>query len=194
MSGRSGAIGRAFWDTYEAQFWPPNGVMDQRWKGPLHGTATSYNGVPAATYVYTSGGLNAPISQMGGPEKFASITDGTANTLLAGEYTPLDEKASTGDLASRRATFWAYTYASYNQSSITTESRIFGESYAKCVALQNTGQGGDNPCKRMFGSHHSNGANFVMCDASVRFVPYAVDINVLAAAATIAGGEAVPLP
>src|SRR5262245_8842573 len=25
VSGRSGAIGRAFWDTFEAQFWPPAG-------------------------------------------------------------------------------------------------------------------------------------------------------------------------
>src|SRR5204862_2689865 len=74
VSGRSGAIGRGFWDTFEPNFWPPNWVMLQEWRGALHGTATAYNGIPAATYVDPSTG--AAIAQMGGPERFANITDG----------------------------------------------------------------------------------------------------------------------
>src|SRR2546430_13510575 len=46
VSGRSGAIGRGFWDTFEDQFWPPNWIMLKEWRGALHGTATSYNGIP----------------------------------------------------------------------------------------------------------------------------------------------------
>ena len=186
VSGRSGAIGRGFWDTFEDQFWPPNWQMDQSWRGALHGTSTAYNGIPAQS---ATGANGSPISQMGGPEPFAAITDGLSNTLLVGEYTNKSEPSSTdgGTNASRRGTFWAYTYASYNQGSITTESRILGNSYAKCEMT--AGQGGPNPCKRSFGSNHAGGTNFAMCDGSVRLIRSTVDINLLAAMATISGGE-----
>jgi prepilin-type N-terminal cleavage/methylation domain-containing protein len=187
VSGRSGAIGRGFWDTFEDQFWPPNWQMDQSWRGALHGTAAAYNGVPAQNATGTNG---SQLSQMGGPERFASIIDGTANTLLVGEYTNTGATVAgvNGDTpTSNRATFWAYTYASYNQSSVTTESRVLTNNFAKCAV--SPGQGGDNPCKRSFGSGHSVGMNFVLCDGSVRFVSYSVDVNMLAGMATIAGGE-----
>jgi prepilin-type N-terminal cleavage/methylation domain-containing protein/prepilin-type processing-associated H-X9-DG protein len=189
VSGRSGAIGRAFWDTFEDQFWPPNWIMDQSWRGPLHGTATTYNGVPAQNATGTNG---SPLSQMGGPESFAGITDGLSNTLMVGEWTtrpaviPSGHDGS-GQNATRRATFWAYTYASYNESSVSTQSRILNNDYVKCILT--AGDGGDNPCKRSFGSNHTGGLNFLMCDGSVRFVRYSIDINTLAAMATIGGGE-----
>jgi prepilin-type processing-associated H-X9-DG protein len=176
VSGRSGAIGRGFWDTFEPQYWPPNWIMLKEWRGALHGTADAYNGIPAQQ---AYGQNNAPLSQMGGPERMGNISDGTSNTLFIGEYYNTD--------VSRRATFWAYTYASYNQSSVTSESRILGESYNKCA--QTPGQGSDNPCKRGFGAFHDGGVNFAMCDGSVRWISYSVDINLLAAMATIAGGE-----
>jgi|SRR5262245_2428913 len=184
VSGRSGAIGRGFWDTFEPQFWPPNNIMDQSWRGALHGTAAAYNGIPAQNATGTGG---APLSQMGGPERFANIIDGLSNSLLVGEYTNKKELTLNGTQASRRGTFWAYTYASYNQGSITTESRILNNSYRNCESQP--GQGQDNPCKRGFGSFHTGGMNFGMCDGSVRFVSNTIDINLLAAMATIAGGE-----
>jgi prepilin-type N-terminal cleavage/methylation domain-containing protein/prepilin-type processing-associated H-X9-DG protein len=176
VSGRSGAIGRGFWDTFEPQYWPPNWIMLKEWRGALHGTADAYNGIPAQQ---AYGQNNAPLSQMGGPERMGNISDGTSNTLFIGEYYNTD--------VSRRATFWAYTYASYNQSSVTSESRILGESYNKCAQMP--GMGSDNPCKRGFGAFHDGGVNFAMCDGSVRWISYSVDINLLAAMATIAGGE-----
>jgi prepilin-type N-terminal cleavage/methylation domain-containing protein/prepilin-type processing-associated H-X9-DG protein len=181
VSGRSGAIGRGFWDTFEDNFWPPNWQMDQAWRGALHGTATAYNGVSAQNATGTNG---SQLSQMGGPETFANIIDGTSNTLMVGEWTSIT--------TSSRATFWSYTYASYNQSSVTSESRILNNNFDKCAVT--AGQGGDNPCKRSFGSNHETGMNFVMCDGSVRFVSNSIDINVLAAAATIAGGEISNIP
>ena len=39
------------------------------------------------------------------------------------------------------------------------------------------------------GSNHTGGLNFGMADGSVRFIPYNVDINILAAMATMTGGE-----
>jgi prepilin-type N-terminal cleavage/methylation domain-containing protein/prepilin-type processing-associated H-X9-DG protein len=187
VSGRSGAIGRGFWDTFEDQFWPPNWQMDQSWRGALHGTATAYNGVPAQNATGTNG---SSLSQMGGPESFASVTDGLSNALMVGEYSNRgnsDPAVDSNQPSSRRAVFWAYTYASYNEGSITPESRIFTNDHIKCA--KTAGQGGDNPCKRSFGSHHTGGANFVMCDGSVRFIRYSVDMNLLAFMATISGGE-----
>jgi prepilin-type processing-associated H-X9-DG protein len=59
----------------------------------------------------------------------------------------------------------------------------------------NTPPGGDNQCKRAWGSFHANGnLNFAMCDGSVRSVGTNVDMNlVLPALATISGGETVNL-
>jgi len=168
------------WDTWEPDLWPGK-TINQSFKGPLHGTASAYNGVPAQT---ASG-----VSAMGGPERFANITDGLSNTIMAGEYTNND--------VTRRATFWGYTYASYNQSSFLTESRILGNSYNKCWKPDGVHEGGagrDNPCKRGWGSMHPGGMNILLCDGSVRFISFDVDINLLAAMATIAGGEVVQLP
>src|SRR5215207_6288588 len=122
VSGRSGAIGRGFWDTFEDQFWPPNWQMDSAWRGPIHGTSVAYNGIPSFGNVTGTNGSS--MSQMGGPEPFAAIIDGLSNTLLVGEYTNKAELIAQGGStvtapASARGTFWAYTYASYNQGSIT---------------------------------------------------------------------------
>jgi prepilin-type N-terminal cleavage/methylation domain-containing protein/prepilin-type processing-associated H-X9-DG protein len=168
------------WDTFEPQYWP-NNTLNQSFKGPLHGTAAAYNGVPAQTAL-GNGGVSVAV--MGGPERFANITDGLSNTIMAGELTFTD--------VTRRGTFWAYTYASYNQSSFLTESRILNTSYYKCWrpdGIHDGGAGEDNPCKRGWGSMHSGGMNVLLCDGSVRFLSFTVDINLLADLATIAGGE-----
>jgi prepilin-type processing-associated H-X9-DG protein len=174
---------RGFWDTFEPNLWTPAGGLLPDYKGVLHGTSAAYNGVPAQTANGTGG---VSVSTMGGPERFASVLDGTSNTLLTGECTFFD--------VTRRATFWAYTYASYNASSIYPESRILNNSYNKCWAAADPAgtaliSNADHVCKRAFGSNHAGGTNFGMVDGSVRFVTYNVDINLLAATATMAGGE-----
>jgi type II secretory pathway pseudopilin PulG len=124
------------------------------------------------------------VSAAGGTtqETFSSITDGTSNTLLVGEYV-------TKTHPSRR-TFWAYAYTSYNQSSITIgQSRTLLPDFDQCVAIG--GLGGTNVCKRGWGSLHGAGQiNFVLCDGSVRSISPSIDVNfVLPSMATIAGGE-----
>ena len=176
--------GRGFWDTFEPQFWPGN-TLNRQFRGPLHGTALSYNGVPTQT---GTGAGGQSVVCMGGPERIANITDGTTNSILAGECTFND--------VTRRATFWAFTYASYNQSSFLPESRVLNVSYNKCWKPNGVtvgGQGGDNPCKRAWGSNHLTGLNLVFCDGSTKFVSYNTDINVLASLATIEGGESIQL-
>jgi len=188
------AISWGCWDTFEPERWP-NNQMDARYKGLLHGTATAYNGIAAQTYV--DPGTGKPLSDMGGPERLDAVPDGTSNTLMVGENTFVDPPTLPGP---RRATFWAYTYASYNQSSVWPESRALTNRYGDtnvagtgCSAPP--GLYGDQPCKRAFGSNHPNtGSNFVMGDGSVRYVIGGVDMNILSGMATMAGGELGVLP
>jgi prepilin-type processing-associated H-X9-DG protein len=171
-------VGHGAWDTHEPNLWPGN-TMDKFYRGALHGTGSPFNNAPATPQTGT-------VTQMLGAERFANIVDGTTNTLMVGELT-----FGRNDVP-RRATFWAYTYASYNQSSITAESRHLTNSYNKCAAAP--GLYGDQLCKRAFGSFHPQGLNFVLCDGSVRWVSYNADINLLQNMATIEGGESQSLP
>ena len=126
----------------------------------------------------------------GDQEKISSITDGLSNTIAVGECTFTD--------VTRRATFWAYTYASYNQSSFALESRTLNTSYNKCWKPDGVHPGGvagdDNTCKRGWGSGHANGMNILLCDGSVRFLSFNVDVTILTAMATISGAEVAQLP
>jgi prepilin-type N-terminal cleavage/methylation domain-containing protein/prepilin-type processing-associated H-X9-DG protein len=127
-----------------------------------------------------------------GPAKI-TFPDGTSNTIILGEYTTITEP--------RRTTFWAYTYTSYNQSSVVVhtnyptnltggQSRQLLNDYNRCVAIG--GVGTSNPCKRAFASMHAGGINWLFGDGSIRSISTGVDMSVLAALATIAGGELVP--
>jgi prepilin-type N-terminal cleavage/methylation domain-containing protein len=174
-------IGHGNWDGFEPQLWPGN-VNDPSYRGFLHAVGSAYNGIPAANV--TASGTH--ISTMGGPEDFAACTDGLSNSLLLGEY--------TSRTTTRRGTFWAYTYASYNQSSVGLESRLFGMHYGQNATDRTgcwgtPGLYGDQSCKRALNSEHAQGANFALGDGSVRFISYRVDLNLLANMATISGGE-----
>jgi len=176
VAGRSNlTAGYGFWNTFDPAQWP-GGTMTFSYRGALHATAGEFNSVPAQT-------ANG-VSMLGGPERISAITDGTSNTLMVGE-------CSFNDVSSR-STFWAYTTASYNMSSISTESRTLTNQYLKCANA--SGQWGDQPCKAAFGSNHTNGMNFAYCDGSVHFIAWAVDVNLLANMATIAGAEADTIP
>jgi prepilin-type N-terminal cleavage/methylation domain-containing protein len=117
-------------------------------------------------------------------EAMANVLDGTSNTLAVGEYTSKNHP--------NRGTFWAYTYTFYNQSNAMRESRTLMPDFDRCVLIN--GAGGTNACKRGWGSFHPGGIQFAVCDASVRMIPYTIDLEVWTGLATIANGEAVSLP
>jgi prepilin-type processing-associated H-X9-DG protein len=120
-------------------------------------------------------------------EKFATITDGTSNTLMFGEY-------ATKDTPGRR-TFWAYAYTSYNESLVTFNAPwTLQASFAACASTSKViDPSGNNQCKRAWGSFHAGGLNFAFCDGSVHSISRNVDmLYVLPALATIAGGEVIP--
>ena len=110
-------------------------------------------------------------------ETFGSISDGTSNTLMVGEYTTITTP--------RRTTFWAFSYTSFALSCATPESRTLIADYSKCAS-----QGDSNPCKRAFGSMHPGGIiMFVRGDGSVNPLQTSLDLNIYTALSTVAGGE-----
>jgi prepilin-type N-terminal cleavage/methylation domain-containing protein/prepilin-type processing-associated H-X9-DG protein len=188
ISGRMNlASGHGNWDGFEPQLWPGN-RNDPAFRSLLHAIGVGYNGIASPNVTHAVG---THISTMGGPERFAGATDGLSNTLMLGEYTT---RSTT-----RRGTFWAYTYASFNQSSIGPESRLFGKPYGVSATdttgcWGSTGLYADQPCKRAINSGHTGGANFCMGDGSVRFISYNVDMTLLMNNATMAGGEVAIVP
>ena len=91
--------------------------------------------------------------------KISDITDGTSNTLLAGERYSKDPAVPDSDLSDWRG--WAWTnYNSGGDHLGDTNWPI--NSPAATIGL--------NSRKTNFGSGHTGGANFVLCDGSVRFL------------------------
>ena len=150
--------------------------------------------------LFTVGGSHLGRTATGGdahgasPTKIGGITDGTSNTIVVGEYHTITQP--------RRRTFWGYTYTSYNQSTVTVgQPRTLIANFDRCNI---PGQpGGDNPCKRGWGSMHTGVLQWAFGDGSVRSIGANVDLGVspasdatpptvmgvLPALATISGGE-----
>ncbi len=118
-------------------------------------------------------------------EPMGAITDGLSNTLMVGEYHTTTHN--------RRRTFWAYTYTSYNQSTVNiNHPRSLLPDYDQCRRIG--GSCGANPCKRSFGSLHPTIIQFLFCDASVHGINENVHIQLLGNMATIAGDEQAIVP
>ena len=144
-----------------------------------------YLGVLGTDYRTPSGVLYA-----GSRVRLTDITDGTSNTLLAGERPPSPD-------------FWLgwwYASGAVGGSGDTTlgvrELNSGTEPYtAMCPRGPYNFRPGkvDQQCDAFhFWSLHPGGANFAFCDGSVRFLQYTADA-VLPALSTRAGGEAVTL-
>ncbi len=155
--------------------------------------------------LFTVGGSHLGLTATGGAShgatatKIGEITDGTSNTVVVGEF-----HTRTNN---RRRTFWAYTYTSFNQSTITIgQPRVLNGDYNRCVAIG--GAGTSNPCKRGWGSLHTGALQFALADGSVRSVGTTVDmgiepasdnitptvVGVLPALATRSSGEVAQIP
>jgi prepilin-type N-terminal cleavage/methylation domain-containing protein/prepilin-type processing-associated H-X9-DG protein len=121
------------------------------------------------------------------------ITDGTSNTIMFGERYHYDKGWTKGSTNIGNLGGWAW--ANYN----ATEDYILSAR----VPINYTIPAGQadppsfaftDPRICAFGSGHTGGANFGLCDGSVRFISDSTDLVTLQALCTRAGGEVVTVP
>jgi len=121
------------------------------------------------------------------PATIASVTDGTSNTVLAGEVLP--SRAADSN-------FWFQNGGVHGLTiPINWNSNTVDPNSANCV---NNWQGASAPLGCRFGaaakgfaSLHPGGANFLFGDGSVRFLKQSVSIAIQAALGSRAGGEVI---
>jgi prepilin-type N-terminal cleavage/methylation domain-containing protein/prepilin-type processing-associated H-X9-DG protein len=114
------------------------------------------------------------------PERISTITDGTSNTIMAGERVT---KTHPG-----RTTFWADSFNLYSLSGAYPDSATLLPDYDLCTKkVSDVAQ-----CKYGWGSLHTGSMNFLFCDGHVRGVSTSINMQVFLSLATIGGGEVVP--
>jgi prepilin-type N-terminal cleavage/methylation domain-containing protein/prepilin-type processing-associated H-X9-DG protein len=158
---------------------PPGGVgtggIHEGWRGPLH-------------RVLRKG--DHWLKQ----EPLKAITDGTTKTLLAAE--------STNTFA-RRRTFWAYTFGNYVLSQPTPYAGTLYGDWCRCIppnadtaTCGNSSTGitygtSNRACMSGWFSGHPSGMNIGMCDGSVDFMSWDIDLNAFVVMGSIADEDIV---
>ncbi|HEV3143040.1 MAG TPA: DUF1559 domain-containing protein [Gemmataceae bacterium] len=114
------------------------------------------------------------------PESFKTITDGTSNTIFAGERHTKTHPT--------RGPFWADSFNLYSMGASWPNSWTMIPDYDLCRTHVT-----ENWCKYGWGSlHTSNQISFLFGDGHVRSIGLDIDMNVFMALSTIAGGEVIP--
>ena len=155
-----------------------NALYDDRRAG---GTAVSQNFGP---FYHVGGNRSAP-----GVVRFASITDGTSNTLMLSETLIAKSTADNdwrGDIHNDDGVFRFHTVTTPNTSApdLISSTAFFQQNGDPLmpVAL-------GNPQRAAARSRHTGGVNAALCDGSVRFVRNGIPLATWAAMGSMAGGE-----
>jgi prepilin-type N-terminal cleavage/methylation domain-containing protein/prepilin-type processing-associated H-X9-DG protein len=134
------------------------------------------------------------------PITFAQISDGTSNTLLVAEkwLHPRQWGNDGGDNEAWVNAGWdedvvrigggTFTYTNPNTNASVTIPRT------PQFDLDAPNPASGSIWNQQFGSSHINGMNALLCDGSVRVVPYSVDASTWAAVCSRNGGETLTLP
>jgi prepilin-type N-terminal cleavage/methylation domain-containing protein/prepilin-type processing-associated H-X9-DG protein len=101
--------------------------------------------------------------------RIADVIDGTTNTLLAGERYSFDPNVPDAQLSDWRG--WAWTNYNSGGDHLGDTSWPINSKFAQIGSM--------DARKNNFGSWHPGGANFLLCDGSVRFVSQNTTIVVL---------------
>jgi prepilin-type N-terminal cleavage/methylation domain-containing protein len=164
----------------------PGNNGDHYWDNPLANTVANQNAMPD----WTRGPMHAIVKNPTAagerklkPVTIKTITDGTTNTLLVGEYMTTTQPTPT----LTRRTLWAYGYTSYTASAgVLNRPWYIHTDYNACAPLD----GGQHNCKRAWGSLHGGSImQFARCDGSVVGISMDVDIPLFVSMTTIRGEE-----
>jgi prepilin-type N-terminal cleavage/methylation domain-containing protein len=117
------------------------------------------------------------------PERLASISDGTSNTIFVGERHTRTHPT--------RGPFWADSFNLYSAGAtyvaVPGGNAYLQPDYDACTKVINS-----NYCKYGWGSLHAAGnIPFLFGDGHVRLITSSIDQNVFIALSTIAGGEVI---
>jgi prepilin-type N-terminal cleavage/methylation domain-containing protein/prepilin-type processing-associated H-X9-DG protein len=153
------------------------GGVHEGWRGPMHAVLRTAD--PTQPYLKK--------------EALKYITDGTTKTMLAGEST---------NLFARRRTFWAYSYGNSILSQPTPFAPTLYGDWCRCA---HSGQGSadqgvcpptggtgtlygesNRACMSGWFSGHPSGMNMVMCDGSVDFMSWDIDLDAFIVKGSIA--------
>jgi prepilin-type processing-associated H-X9-DG protein len=154
---------------------------------------TDSNGITAGftSYLGVAGGRvgDGPMRAKHGPS-FFEITDGLSQTLLTGERPPPATLTAGWWYAANIDGSWPGAFGrGPDGASLLQFDYSIGD---QCPSPSGFQQGlPSRDCDRIhFWSLHAGGANFAMCDGSVRFFAYSpITQEILVAMASIAGGE-----
>jgi prepilin-type N-terminal cleavage/methylation domain-containing protein/prepilin-type processing-associated H-X9-DG protein len=151
--------------------------------GNMGPTGTGSTGTTTVTYNSVGAGTNGAYSTQGvlGQDtaiKLTDVTDGTSNTLMVCERSWVEPP----DVDSYRTWIRGCNNGCGACKNVTNPIN----------ATYYNGAGNFNDIS--FGSMHAGGANFGMCDGSVRFLSASIDMSAYKAAASRDGGEVLPLP
>jgi prepilin-type N-terminal cleavage/methylation domain-containing protein len=114
------------------------------------------------------------------PERIATITDGTSNTLFVGERHTLTHPT--------RGPFWADSFNLYSKGASWPYSITLLPDYDACAKKVNA-----NFCKYGWGSLHTGGnISFLFGDCSVRSIYPSIAMSTFMALSTIGGNEVIP--
>ena len=130
------------------------------------------------------------------PTTIGGITDGTSNTVLLGEASAQAGSTLYGTGSTNQFPVWAGGNPNNGgQGRQHNYFRVMDINYplnSKNTTMDSAG--GGLIMDRCFNSKHTGGANFLLCDGSVRFVASGVDGDAYQAAGTRNGGETLQLP
>ncbi|MCC9605861.1 DUF1559 domain-containing protein [Blastopirellula sp. JC732] len=130
---------------------------------------------------------NNGVFRFDGSRRAADITDGMSNTLMIGEYTHRDR---TGTNSGYPGNVRVWVIGALSNQAYYGAKVI----YQDTINSRRDRNDGVAFSHLPFISLHPGGANFLMADASVHFLPETIDFDVYRGLATINGGETAQLP
>ena len=159
-----------------ANFYEANSVAQSNY---LFATA-DYNDYSNRYAIYQTSPLNQGVFGNDGAADLAHIKDGTSNTIAIGE----SKQGSAGKSSNAYGPYWGagvHTCCHGQTSSSTTIVSQNGYSYPYGIVYGSINFDYTGTARRhlqyawQFGSFHPTGAQFVMCDGSVRFLSDDID-------------------